>query len=106
MRGMTIVQTASPAVCCVLFLACAARTPAPADATSVESEGAATSPAAPSDSESVNSGHSLDVGMEFEDKGEEKSHRLSHDAPPTATWKPVEKQKATEPRKPTTTALR
>ena len=106
MRGLTIVQTASCAVCCVLCLACAARTPAPADATSVDSASEVTSHAAPDDSGAVSSGHSLDVGMEFEDKGEEKSHRVSHDAPPTATWKPVEKQKSTEPRKPTATALR
>jgi hypothetical protein len=44
--------------------------------------------------------------MEFKDKNEDSPRRASHDAPPTASWKPVDKEKAADPKKPTATAAR
>jgi hypothetical protein len=37
--------------------------------------------------------------MEFKDKGDDENRRAHRDAPPTAAWRPVEKDKAADPKK-------
>jgi hypothetical protein len=49
---------------------------------------------------------SLEVGMQFEDKEEDHQRPTSRDAPPTASWKPVEKDKTTDLKKRPITAAK
>jgi hypothetical protein len=48
---------------------------------------------------------SLEVGMQYEDKDDTR-RSTSHDAPPTSSWKPVEKDKAADLKKRPVTAAR
>lgn len=49
---------------------------------------------------SAASAHTLDVGMEFKEKDDTGQRRASHDAPPTSSWKPVEKDKSLDTKAP------
>lgn len=97
MRGLTKILNSCFLGLCVVMLGCAGRTPNPENPSSNEEATATNQPAASDASEPMSSGQSLDVGMEFKDKDENR--RASHDAPPTASWKPVEKDKSTDAKK-------
>jgi hypothetical protein len=105
MRGYTFFQGAVLVGLGLTFAGCAKSTPAPEDPSTVDPSSEQKSDSEMAASQSAGS-HSLDVGMEFEDKGDDNARRAHHDAPPTASWKPVEKEKAADPKKPTATAAR
>lgn len=98
MRGLTKFLSLHLLGLCAVTVGCAGRTPNPETPSSNDEAAVSNQPAAADASEPMSSGQSLDVGMEFKDKDENR--RASHDAPPTASWKPLEKDKAADPKKP------
>jgi hypothetical protein len=67
---------------------CAGNTP-PAAAPEPE-----TAPAGEAFDASSATPHTLEVGMEFKEKDDSGQRRASRDAPPTGSWKPVDKDKS------------
>jgi hypothetical protein len=100
MRGFMMNRLLLLGGLCLTFLGCAHNTP-PAQDPSSANEGSENAPSA-----TAKGAHSLDVGMEFEDKGDKENARANRDAPPTQAWKPMEKDKAAPPKKGTATAAR
>jgi hypothetical protein len=49
--------------------------------------------AASHDTAATNPGHGVEVGMEFEDKGDDVAERRDRTPPPTQTYKPTNKGK-------------
>jgi hypothetical protein len=105
MRGFEFFQGAILLGLGLTIAGCAGRTPAPEDPSSASDATEPKSDAETASAESASHSQTLDVGMEYKDKGDE-NRRATHDAPPTATWKPVEKEKAADPKKATVTAAR
>lgn len=89
MRTITTSLVLSLGILGTFCFGCARSTPAPA----TPKEEVASVPESV-DSESSGNAHSIDVGMEFQDKGDSENRRASHDAPPTGAWRPVEKDKS------------
>jgi hypothetical protein len=79
-------------LCCV-SLACGGSTP-PAEQPS-SSDGSTD----PSASQPMVESQSLEVGMTFEDKDDERRSTASHEAPPTAAWQPIDKEPPTDLKK-------
>jgi hypothetical protein len=104
MRGQLYFQAISLVGLGLALAGCAKSTPAPESPANVDL--ASEESKAGDESASASSGHSLDVGMEFKDKGDNENRRANREAPPTASWKPVEKDKAADPKKGTVTAAR
>ncbi len=95
MRGMTIFHRLFLLGIGLSAIGCAGRTPKPEDPASVDQ---ATTESETASADPQSGSHSLDVGMEFKDKGDDENRRANREAPPTATWKPVEKGKAADPK--------
>jgi len=91
MKSLTAIAVLSLGILGAFCSGCAGSTPAPATPPPKEDV-----PSVPetADSEHAGSAHSLDVGMEFNEKDDSQHRRASHDAPPTGAWKPVEKDKS------------
>jgi hypothetical protein len=101
-RGFTMMRVLLLGGSCLTFLGCAGNNPPAQDPSSSNDSSDSAS------SETARGAHSLDVGMEFKDKNENQNARANHEAPPTSSWKPVEKDKAAPPlpKKGTATAAR
>lgn len=106
MRGLTMIQSSLLLGLCTALAGCAGSTPTPEDPSSNDAAQASPAPASAetASTESMSDSSSLDVGMEFKDNGDDENRRASHEAPPTAAWKPLDKEKAkdktAEPKKP------
>lgn len=106
MRGTNLRCSLLSAGLGLLLASCAGHAPAPQTPSSSEpTEEVRRSDDSVATADPPRSGQSLDVGMEFKDEGDDHP-RANREAPPTAAWKPIAKEKATEPKKDATTASR